>query len=182
MDDNYVAIGRIKRAVGLRGDVLVRAFSSIDSYARAGCVFLKKNGDFIKVPIRIVRLKGAKDAVCHLDGIDNRTQAEELKGQTVYQAKSLLPRDDANEYYWYELKGLRVINSDSQELGTIKAIIEAGAQDILVVRAKDQEILIPMVDEYIRNIDTEAGICSVDIPQTLIDATLSRVKRSHKKK
>ncbi len=182
MDQGFVAIGRIKRAVGLKGDVLVKAFSSLESISRPGCLFLKKNGSFHRFTIERMRAKGAKDAVCHLHGIEDRTQAESLKGREVYQAKSLLPRDDSNEYYWYELKGLKVINSDSRELGTIQAVIEAGAQDILVVRDDEREIMIPMVEEYIGKVDLDQGVCYVDIPDSLIEATSTRLKRPLSKK
>ncbi len=180
MEKDYVAIGRIKRAVGLKGEVLVRAFSSTESITAPGCLFLKGKDGFKRFEIIRFREKGPKELVCLLEGINNRTLAEGLERRQVFQEKSLLPREGADEYFWYELKGLKVVDQNGQELGTIYSIIEAGAQDVLVVRDNMREILIPMVDEFIEAIDTTKGVCLVNIPPGLEETTTTLIKGKKK--
>ena len=181
MDKDFVAVAHIKRAVGLKGDLLIRAFSSIESILEPKCLFLKQNRAFIRYEIRRSRLKGEKDAICLLENIDDRKKAEKLQGLEVFQKKALLPRNDPDEYFWYELKGLRVQDIDGEHLGKIHAVIDSGAQDVLVVRDSNREILIPMVDQFIHSIDIEGGTCVVRLVEGLVDATTTKLKRTHKK-
>ena len=180
MEKDYVAVGRIKRAVGLKGEVLIKAFSSTKSIIVPGCLFLKEEDGFKRFQIARFREKGPKELVCLLEGVNNRALAEGFEGRQVLQKKSLLPREDTNEYFWYELEGLRVMDQDGKELGTVYSIIEAGAQDVLVVRDGKREILIPMVDEFIKEIDTTRGICLVDLPPGLEETTATSIKGKRK--
>ena len=180
MNKDYVAIGRIKRAVGLKGEVLIKAFSSTKNITVPGCLFLEGKNGFKRFKIIRFREKGPKELVCLLEGINNRTLAEDLERRQVFQEKSLLPREDTDEYFWYELKGLKVVDQNGEELGTIYSIIEAGAQDVLVVRDGKREILIPMVDEFIKEIDTSRGICLVDLPPGLEETTTTLIKGKKK--
>ncbi len=180
MEKDYVAVGRIKRAVGLKGEVLIKAFSSTKSIIVPGCLFLKEKDGFRRFQIARFRKKGPKELVCLLEGVNNRTLAEGLERRQVFQEKSLLPREDTDEYFWYELEGLRVMDQDGKELGTVYSIIEAGAQDVLVVRDGKREILIPMVDEFIKEIDTTRGICLVDLPPGLEETTATSIKGKRK--
>ncbi len=182
MDKDFVAVARIKKAVGLKGAVLIRAFSSAESILEPNCLFLKaKNGSFIRYEIRQPRPKGEKDVICLLENIDDRTKAEHLQGLEVFQKKTLLPRNEPNEYFWYELKGLKVQDVDGEHLGEIHAVIDSNAQDVLVVRDSTREILIPMVDQFIRSVDIESGICVVSLPEGLVEATSTKLKRTHRK-
>jgi len=180
MEKGYVAVGRIKRAVGLKGEVLIKAFSSTKSITTSGYLFLKGKDDFERFQIIKFRGKGLKELVCLLEGVNNRTLAEHLERKQVFQEKSLLPREDSDEYFWYELKDLKVVDRNGNELGTIYSIIETGAQDVLVVRDTKREILIPMMDGFIQQIDTTKGICLVDLPPGLEETTATSIKGNRK--
>lgn len=181
MDDRYVAVGRIKRAVGLKGEVLIKAYSTIESISIPGCLFLKNAPSYKRFDILRIRKKRGKEVVCLLDGITDRNGAEILIGLEVYQEKDLLPRQDQDEYYWYELKGMTVVDQDGAELGTIYSIIDAGAQDVMVIRDTSREMLIPMVDEFIKQIDTKNRRCLVNLPPGLKEATSTSFKKRSRK-
>ena len=70
-------------------------------------------------------------------------------------------------YFLEDLIGFEVINSDNVNLGKIIDIMETGAHDIFVV--SDDEIMIPDVEEFVKEIDFETKKIMVDVPQDLID-------------
>ncbi len=177
MDGRFITIGYIKRAVGLKGEVLVRVFSAVENLTCPRCLFLKAGSDFKKLGIVRFRIKRRKEAVCLLAGVDNRSKAEKMVGFKIFQQKSLLPRLHEGEYFWYELEGLRVRNMNGVDLGTINCIMETGAHDVLVVRNRYREILVPMVEGFIKDIDTRAGLCLVELPPGLLEATGTALKR-----
>ncbi len=181
MGQRYLAVGRIKRAVGLKGEVLTKLYSSIDSIVVPGCIFIKVGRHFKRLDIIRTRKKKDKEVVCLFEGIKDRTMAEAISGLEVYQDRQLLPRNENNEYYWYELKGLSVVDQNGSKLGTVYSIIDAGAQEVLVIRNDNNEILIPMVDEFIKQIDLEKGSCHVDLPPGLKEATSTSYKKRHRK-
>ncbi|HEB76976.1 MAG TPA: 16S rRNA processing protein RimM, partial [Methylothermaceae bacterium] len=97
-------------------------------------------------------------------GIDTRDQAEALKGAQISIAREQLPDLPPGEYYWTDLIGLRVIDTEGRDLGQVANLLETGANDVLIVRgAGRREILIPWIrDRVIRKVDLAAGRIEVD--------------------
>ena len=103
--------------------------------------------------------------VVKLQYIDDRTQAETLIHAEIWVAKNELPSLAKDEFYWFQLKGLSVVNADGDLLGHVKKMMETGANDVLVVqdKADQQEILIPYVREHVvKYVDLEEKIITVD--------------------
>jgi 16S rRNA processing protein RimM len=98
-----------------------------------------------------------------LDGIDDRTAAEALRGQEL-----VVPRTEAvplpeGQFYWDQVLGLRVEDTAGQLLGTVADILETGANDVYVVRGGPRgEVLIPAIKDVVRAIDPAAGRMVVD--------------------
>ena len=103
-----------------------------------------------------------KYLLARLKGVANRDDAEELAGLEIAINREDLPELDESEYYWADLVGLKVINRDGQELGSIKEMLATGANDVMVVKG-DRERLIPFVmGMYVIQVDIESGLVEVD--------------------
>ncbi len=75
-----------------------------------------------------------------------------------------------NEFYYHEIIGLRVVEEDGTELGKVKEILSPGANDVWVVqRPKKADILLPYIASVVKEVDLEAGVIRVEIPEGLID-------------
>jgi 16S rRNA processing protein RimM len=106
-----------------------------------------------------------------MKGYDTRDQAEALVGMEIWVERQLFSALDEDEYYWFELKGLAVVNELNERLGTMDSVLETGANDVLVVipdhaSIDQQERLIPYVQsEVVINVDLKSGLIRVNWPR-----------------
>ena len=80
----------------------------------------------------------------------------------MFVPRSSFPTADADEYYWVDLEGLRVVNSEGADFGVVSHLFSTGANDVLVARG-DRERMIPFLQpDYIVSVDFDAGCITVD--------------------
>ena len=119
-------------------------------------------------PVEIDRVYGQKNIlVIKIRGIDRIDQAEKIAGQEICVRKTDLNPTDDEEYYWHELIGLAVMDESGASVGVLTAIIPTGANDVYVVTAGDNEMLLPATVEVVREIDLEKGVMTVRLPEVI---------------
>lgn len=110
-----------------------------------------------------------------VEGYNDRDQVRQLNGILIGVARTVLPRLDADEYYWRDLIGCRVICA-GDELGTVRQLLETGANDVLIIKpssahaearaeahaADSTDILIPFVAAYVSLVNLEDKVIHVD--------------------
>ena len=84
-----------------------------------------------------------------------------LRGKPVAVPRASLPAARSGEYYWADLIGLAVVNTGSEQLGSVVDVLQTGANDVLVVQG-ERERLIPFIATVIREVDPGAGMIRVD--------------------
>ena len=105
-----------------------------------------------------------EDLRAHGDGIvarlvdtPDRTAAEALRGFWVGAPRELLPEPESETYYWADLVGLSVFNTQNEPLGVVDRLIETGANAVLIVRddtaAQPRERLIPFVGDIVTSVE-----------------------------
>jgi 16S rRNA processing protein RimM len=90
-----------------------------------------------------------------LKGVEDRDQAQALRGAQVCVPRSELPPRDDRDFYRADLIGCEVVNIDGLELGVVQHFVETPAQVLMVVRGA-QEFWIPAVPQYLRQVDLQA--------------------------
>lgn len=157
-------LATLGRIVGIFG---VRGWVKVHSDTRPPEAILKyrpwrvgKDGAFREVELAEGRPHG-RGIVVRLEGCTDRDAAAQLVGNEVAVELSQLPPPKQGEYYWAQLEGLKVVNLEGQELGTVSHLFETGANDVLVVKDK-RERLIPYTCDAIRSVDLDAGVLQVD--------------------
>ena len=103
----------------------------------------------------------SKTIVAHVKGIDNKDQAGQLIGKSLYIDKDQLPQLDDNEHYWHELVGFRVINKDGIDLGVVDYLVDTGSNNVLVIKG-NKEHWIPYIEPYLVSIDKQNRVINVD--------------------
>jgi len=103
-----------------------------------------------------------KHLLARLKGFNSRDDAEAILGQKIQVGRDALPEPEEFEYYWTDLIGLKVVNLEGHDFGTIKDMLATGANDVMVVEG-DRQRLIPFVmDQYVERVDLESGFVEVD--------------------
>jgi 16S rRNA processing protein RimM len=87
-----------------------------------------------------------------LEGLRSIDEVAEYRGADIFISKEAVARSD-DEYFWYELLGLKVYLDTGNYLGTIVQIIPTKAHDIYVVKEGDKEVCIPAIYEVVKEID-----------------------------
>jgi 16S rRNA processing protein RimM len=100
-----------------------------------------------------------------LAGIEDRDQAQALRGAQVCVPRSELPQRDDRDYYRADLIGCEVVNLDGRSLGNVQNFIETPAQVLMVVRGT-RELWIPAVPQHLRRVDLQARRVVVDWTET----------------
>ena len=101
--------------------------------------------------------------LCELDGVDTLEKAIALKGKTVWLDRSDVELEDGR-FFVQDLLGLKVIDEKRGSLGSLVDVLNLPASDVYLVRAEDgREWMIPVVDEFVRSINPEAGEIRVSL-------------------
>ncbi len=156
MADRRIALAAVAGAHGLKGELRLKLFSeSVDSLARHERLFVGG------VERRLLDLSAAgKGAIARFDGITDRTAAEQLRGSLVEVDRSALPPLDEGEYYHSDLVGLPCVDREGTPVGTVVAVDNFGAGDLLEVEVEGgRSSLIPF----------RAGIADLEDGRILLD-------------
>ncbi len=162
VDRCWIDVGTVSGVFGIKG--WVKVFSYTDprgNILNYSPWHLDLSGE--RTAFRVTEgQRHGKGIIAHLDGIHSREEAAKLCGVRISIAREQLLPLPANHYYWSDLVGLKVFTCSGQELGSVKSIIETGANDVLVVDG-ERERLIPFVlQEVVEQIDLAAGTMRVD--------------------
>ena len=102
-------------------------------------------------------------------GYQTKEQAEPLRDYEICVARQRFSSLPDGEYYWFDIEGLRVYDSDEHLLGTITDIIHTGSNDVYVVRDHAREVLIPALQSVVQSIDIARGEMHLFPMQGLFD-------------
>ncbi len=150
--DETICVGHITGAQGIQGWVRVFSNTSPRENIVSYSPWLVEAGDRLQAIEIEGRLQG-RNVIARLAGVEDRDQANEMTGSKIYILPEQLPKLEEGEFYWSQLIGLKVESLQAHALGTIEAMMETGANDVMVLNG-DRERLIPFVmDEVVREID-----------------------------
>jgi 16S rRNA processing protein RimM len=113
---------------------------------------------------------GDSVVIARLDGVTDRNGAEALRGLRLYVSRDALPPAEPDEYYHHDLVGLAVALRSGERLGTIAAVHNFGAGDLLeVARDGAESVMVPFTDPIVPIVDLAAGRVVIDPPDGLFD-------------
>ncbi len=158
-----VIMGRVVAAQGLQGWVKVQAFTEhLDALIDYDTWQLGNDAQTWR-EYKVIECKPhTKVLVAKLEGVSDRTAAENCKGLLIAVPRSSLPKVADEEYYWSDLIGLSVVNLENEELGVVDNMLDMGANDILCVRNDKGEILIPFLSHVVQQVSLDEKLIRVD--------------------
>jgi 16S rRNA processing protein RimM len=159
-----VLLGRITAAHGIRGEVMIHAYTEPpENISAYGALTDRSGARAFDIECRRVTARGV---VARLAGVSNRSAAEALKGTDLYVMRDRLPTAAEGEFYHWDLVGLAAVNAQGRCIGEIVAVQNYGAGDLLEVRltgcARTQ--LIPFSDAFVPQVDLTARRAVIVLP------------------
>lgn len=165
-----LVVGRIGRAHGVRGDVLVEVRTDEpDERFAAGSVLATDPADAGPLTVADARWHSGKLVVRFAD-VDDRNAAEQLRGlRLVVDSDDLPPSEDPDEFHDYQLVGLAAVGVDGSDLGSVVDVVHSAAGEILVLAYQGAERLVPFVREMVPTVDVPGGRLVIDPPEGLFE-------------
>lgn len=162
----HLVVGRIGRAVGLKGEVEVLVLSDDPQRFAPGSVVYRRDG-MSKLTVAGTR-KSRDRSVVLFEEVSDRNAAEGLKG-----AELVIPTDQArsleeDEYWDHDLLGATVVTADGEEVGTVTDILRQPSSELLLVDANGKELLIPLVASIVKDVDRGRKV-TIDPPEGLLE-------------
>lgn len=168
MADAEIAVGRIVRAHGLRGQLVIQPASpGSDVLLHVRSVVAEQAGKREPLTLRDARQQG-KLLLVAFEGYSDRTAAESLVGSDLFLRADALPPPAEGEFYVTSLIGLEVVSPTGTLLGKVVEIESAGTQNWLVVEAPTGRHLVPFAEPLVR-IDLPSKRVIIDAPEGLLD-------------
>lgn len=168
--DADLRVGVITRTHGIRGEVKV--YPTTDSplrFQEFERVLLKCGGRMRCFPIESARFF-KNMVILKLRGIDSMEEAEQYRGGELYISREDGEPLSENEYYIGDIIGLLAEDEDGNSLGTVKDVLQTGANDVYVVaREGKRDLLLPAIHDCIKQIDLENGRMTVHVMDGLLD-------------
>ncbi len=167
----FVAVGSITGAHGIRGEVKVQVLTDYPERFRPGATMLiGTEGMARTMEIAAVR-QHHQSLLVKFAAVDSRNVAETLVGLLLMIPEDQMMPLGEHENYAHDLLGLRVETSDGRYLGQVTDILATGANDVYVVsRPEGQtEVLIPALRDVVRAVDLSSGVMVVVLPDGLLE-------------
>ena len=167
--EKQLQVGVISSTHGVRGEVKV--FPTTDDVTRfrqLKKVYLDTGREML--PLEIQNVKFFKQfAILKFKGIDNINDIEKYRGKSL-----MIDREDAvdldeDEYFIADMIGMKVYTEDGSEFGTLKDVMETGANDVYIIDSLEHgEVLIPAIRECILDVDMEEERMTIHLMEGLV--------------
>jgi 16S rRNA processing protein RimM len=166
--DGYIAIGKIVGVHGLKGTLRVYSYAESPDIFQPDTQFLLRNEAGLEKRYPVCWIKPhTRGLLLALEGIDSRDRAASLVGFSLFIEKTMLPELEEGTYYWSDIIGLAVYDTQDAYLGRVTSILPTGSNDVYVVKNDDDEILVPALESVVADIDMASGRMRVELPDGL---------------
>ena len=165
-------MGRVAKTHGIKGEVTIKLdVDDPSDYLDMKYFFLEINKVLTPFFVEKITMSGDKFFIAIQD-MKTIEAAQHLVGKSVYLPLEMLPKLSGKQFYFHEIVGFMVVDTEKGELGPVAEVLEYPTQAILQVMKDKKEILIPILDQVIQNVDRDKKILTITAPEGLIDMYL----------
>lgn len=170
--DHLIAVGRISRTHGIKGQVRFYSYSGNLDTLRFAKELHAVLADGTGRTLLLDRLSGdGSKILLTFAGYDSVEKAHSLVSAELFLRREQLPEPEDDEFYWHDLIGLDLFLKDGHRLGKLCSLMETGANDVYVVRdeVSKREYLVPAIASVVEKIDLEKGQMIITPLEGLLD-------------
>ncbi|MCP3031171.1 ribosome maturation factor RimM [Halobacillus sp. A1] len=171
MNDPLYNVGQIINTHGIKGEVKVRRITDFDERFRPGqqLYWVSEDKPLVELVVKSHRVHKGFDLVT----FENHHSINDVEGYRngyLKVSSSVHEELDEHEFYFHEIIGSTVYLTSGEKLGVVKEILTPGANDVWVVQREGaKDLLIPYIEDVVKDIDTESKEITIDPIEGLLD-------------
>jgi len=163
-----ICVGVVTGARGIKGDVRIKSFTADPENLSRYRPLSDRSGSRVFEVTVTGQAKG--QLIARIAGINDRTAAERLKGIELFVPEDVLPEPEDGEFYISDLIGLRVELEDGSEFGTVSAVENFGAGDVLEISGPVKGgVMVPFTEQVVPVVDLAGARVVIALPDGLLD-------------
>lgn len=167
-------LGKIVKKYSFKGELILRLDTDEpEIYENLNAVFIDMGKTLVPYFIESSLVQKGNHIRIRFEDVDSEQEAELLLKRDVYLPLDLLPELKGNQFYFHEVVGFLIEDESFGKIGIIDSVNDASAQLLFVVKNDEDEILIPVVDDFIKKIDRKNKKVLISTPEGLIDMNRS---------
>lgn len=171
--ENCFYLGKIVSKYSFKGELLVKLDTDEpDLYDNLDAIFIDLRGNLVPFFVESSQLHKSNLLRLKFEDVDTEADADALMKTDLYLPLNLLPKLEGNKFYFHEVIGFKVLDTNYGDVGILKGINDSTAQALFEIDKDGIEILIPMNDEFIVKVDRKNKTIEVSTPEGLIDLYL----------
>ncbi|MBT2622990.1 MULTISPECIES: ribosome maturation factor RimM [Chryseobacterium] len=170
-------LGKITRRHGLAGNVILKLDTDQpELYNKLESIFVEING--LLVPFFIEKSSWSKlDALNIAFKNSSEALVDQSLGKSVYLPLATLPKLSGKQFYYHEVVGFNILDANDNDCGVIRSINDQTAQNYFVTNLDGKEVVIPIIKDWIFEVNREERFIKMQLPEGLIDVFLVPSKK-----
>lgn len=162
-------LGKITKKHGFKGNLILHLDTDEpESYIDMESVFIEKDGILVPFFFEFIGPHTSGKLLAKFEDI-GAEEAERLVNKSLYLPLAELPALEGTEFYFHEIIGFTIIDDVKGEVGIVKSVNDNGVQAILIIDANGKEVLIPIINEWIHEVNRQEKFIKLETPEGLID-------------
>jgi 16S rRNA processing protein RimM len=162
-------IGYITKTKGLKGEIQLFFEYDAPELLELDVIFADHSGKMVPFFVSSYKLHSNNTGNLYLEDVDHIDKAQALLRKKIYLPLSKMPDRSDEDFHYNDLKGFMVIDETHGELGEIIEVNEYPQQFVATISYKETEILFPLNEDMIIEIDEDERTLTVDLPEGLLD-------------
>jgi len=166
-------LGKVVRKHSFKGEVVIKFDTDEpELYANLDAVFINIGNNLIPFFIEKSLLQKGNQLRVKFEDFTTEEDANTILKSEVYLPLDLLPKLSGNKFYYHEVVGFTIEDVNYGEVGVLFGINDKTTQPLFEIKNGEKEILIPMIDDFIKKVDRVNKKISVETPEGLIEMYL----------
>ena len=160
-------LGKIVSKFSFKGEVLLKLDSDEIDFKKLKTIFLEIDGAIIPYSIDNIKLHKSSLLRIRFENIDNEEKANKIIKIKTYLPIKDLPKLNGNKFYYHEITNFMVLDLTLGEIGKVLKVNDQTSQPIIVVINNNSEIMIPLVDDFLIDINRNKKTLTFNLPEGL---------------
>lgn len=167
-------LGYVAKLHGFKGEVsLFLDVTNPEDYESLDSVFIEINGQLSPFFVKEFKLKNKGFAAVKFEGVNSENDARILLRKNLFLPAQILPKLSGKNFYDHEVVGFTVIDKNFGEVGILESIIDLPVNPLIQIMNGTKEVLVPLIDGMVENVDRENKIMKINAPAGLIELYLA---------